>query len=105
LGKNEEEIQRLARENRIRIEKILESFPASQFSILVVNDVSLYFHDGDAKGLLSFLVGIPTVLINGYYGSYFGESVLSRRERKEMEELMSRCDQVFFLSPANHRSR
>jgi hypothetical protein len=104
LGKDEEEIQKLARENRIRIEKVLEGFQASQFSILIINDVSLYFHDGDARTLLSFLDGIPTVIMNGYYGSYFGESALSRKERREMETLMARCSQVFLLSPANHSS-
>ncbi len=102
LGKDEEEIRSLARENRIRIEKILEGFQVPRFSILIINDVSLYFHDGDAQRLLSFLEGVPTVVMNGYYGSYFGESALSRKVRREMEDLMSRCDQVFFLSPANH---
>lgn len=97
-GKDEQEIQKLARENRIRSEMILAGFRARKIDILVINDVSLYFHAGDAERLLSFIEGVSTIVINGYYGNYFGDTPLSRRERRQMEILMSRCDRVLLFS-------
>ncbi len=97
LGKNEGEVQALAKENRERIDAALEIVRNSKLCVLVVNDVSLYFHDGEAQFLLSSVEHVPTLLINGYYGKYFGESPLSRKERVEMEYLMARCDRVYVL--------
>jgi hypothetical protein len=98
-GKNEEDIRRIARENRQRIDGALQNCIGKNISIWLMNDVTLYLHDGQAEELFSIIADIPTVVMNGYYGRYFGESPLSRRERMEMENLMSRCDRVIFLPP------
>ena len=99
LGKSEEEIRRLAKENRQRIDEALRTLQSSPASILFINDISLYFHAGDGEHLWLSMEKIPTVVMNGYYGRYFGSSPLSQKERAEMEFLMARCDRVLFLPP------
>jgi len=99
LGKSEEEIRRLAEENRQRIDQALRTLQPSAPSVLFINDISLYFHAGDAEKIWLILEKISTVVMNGYYGRYFGSSPLSQRERAEMEFLMARCDRVLFLPP------
>ena len=96
-GKDKQEIQALARENRRRIEEALRDLRKRPWRTLVINDVSLYLQRGRAENLISSVEGILTVVINGYYGRFFGASAFSRREREQMEILMSRCDQIFFL--------
>jgi hypothetical protein len=99
IGKNEAEVCRLAEENRARIEPFLVQIKKWKPAFLLVNDVTLYLQAGTADHLLSCIEEIPTVLLNGYYGRYFGESPFSQRERSETEALMSQCDRVIFLPP------
>ncbi len=102
LGKSEEEIRQLAGENRQRIDqalRTLQSSPALPGSVLFINDISLYFHAGEGEQIWLSLEKISTVVMNGYYGRYFGSGPLSQRERTEMEFLMVRCDRVLFLPP------
>ena len=99
LGKSEEEIRRLAGENRQRIDQALRTLQFSAASVLFINDISLYFHAGDAEQIWVSLEKVSTLVMNGYYGRYFGSSPLSQRERAEMESLMARCDRVLFLPP------
>ena len=98
-GKSEGEVLRLAGENRERIDQILPTPRASGVNVLFINDISLYFHAGHADQLWLQVEGIPILVMNGYYGRYFGDSSLSRRERSEMESLMTRCDRVLYFSP------
>jgi hypothetical protein len=97
FGKSKEEIQALAQENCQRIEHALQVLREKVLSCLIINDVSLYLHEGSAEQLLSSVGKISTLLMNGYYGGYFGDCFLSRRERAQMEILMSHCHQVIFL--------
>ena len=101
MGKNEAEVRRLAGENRRRIEPILAQIEKGAPAFLLVNDITLYLQDGKADYLLGCIEAIPTVIMNGYYGRYFGESPFSQRERYEMEALMSRCERVIFLPPSS----
>jgi hypothetical protein len=98
-GKSEDEVLRLAGENRERIDQILQTPKASGVNVLFINDISLYFHAGHADHLWLRMEGIPILVMNGYYGRYFGDSPLSRRERSEMETLMTRCDRVLYFPP------
>ena len=104
-GKNEEEINAFARGNCQRIEESLRAIRGKALECLVVNDVSLYLHAGSTKQLMVFVGGISTLVINGYYGHYFGDSILSRREHEQMEILMSYCDPIFFLPALSPISR
>ncbi len=101
LGKDEGEVRALAKENRERIDAALEMIRGQKLSVLVINDVSLYFHDGEAQFLLASVEHVPTLLINGYYGKFFGDSPVSRNERDQMEYLMSQCDRVYLLPSIN----
>jgi hypothetical protein len=101
MGKSETEVRRLAEENRRQIDPILAQIEKRAPAFLLVNDITLYLQDGKADHLLCCIAGIPTVIMNGYYGRYFGESPFSQRERSEMETLMSRCDRVIFLPPSS----
>ena len=98
-GKSEDEVLRLAGENRRQIEQVLPLPRDSGVRVLFINDLSLYFHAGSAGQLWLQIGKIPTVVMNGYYGSYFGDSPISRRERSEMELLMARCDRVLYIPP------
>jgi hypothetical protein len=59
--------------------------------------VTLYLQAGCAADLVEKLGDIPTVIVNGYYGERLGAGVLSRRERREMEELMRAMDRIVRL--------
>jgi len=96
-GKDEEEIQALAQENLRRIEGEFKKLRGRSLRTVVINDVSLYLQAGRAEDLIFSWEKIPTLIMNGYYGRYFGASAFSRREREQMEVLISRCDQVFYL--------
>ena len=96
-AKTEEEAWGLARENFRRIEESFERLPARAWKLFVLNDVSLYLQAGRADQLLTRLQPFPTVVMNGYYGRYFGEGPLSLREREQMDLLKTACQQVFYL--------
>lgn len=98
-GKTEEEIRELARGNYERIKESLRALKEKDPACLVINDVSLYLHEGSAEKLISYIEIIPTLLMNGYYGRFFGDSAFSRREREQMEILIGCCHQVFYLPP------
>jgi len=96
-AKTEKEAWELARENYRRIEKAFECLPSREWNLLVLNDVSIYLQAGDAAQLLARLRPFPTVVMNGYYGKYFGEGPLSRREKEQVDLLKAACHQVFYL--------
>ena len=102
-AKTEEEAWNLARENLRRIEEGFARLPAGPWNLFVANDVSLYLQAGSAKRLLGRLAAAPTVVLNGYYGKYFGHSPLSLREREQMDLLRDACHQVHYL-PARRNS-
>jgi len=97
-GKTEEEVQMIAQENWARIEETLKGISRLTLAVLIINDVSLYLQKGTAAHLLSQVARIPTLVMNGYYGQYFGTSPLSRWEREQMEALRACCDQIIYTS-------
>jgi hypothetical protein len=96
-AKTEKETWDLARENFLRIEEAFERLPARAWKLVVLNDVSIYLQAGSADQLLARLQPFPTVVMNGYYGRYFGEGPLSLREREQIDLLKAACHQVFYL--------
>ncbi|MGB9699769.1 MAG: hypothetical protein ACPL5I_10330 [Thermodesulfobacteriota bacterium] len=96
-GRSEEEIWQLAKENFKNIEKCLRLMREHSWSLMIINDVTLYLHHGCAEQLLKQITPIPTVLINGYFGRRFGQSAFSRHEHEEMTKLLLACDQIIFL--------
>lgn len=96
-AKTEDEAWEMARENFRQIEETFSNLPPTKWQVFILNDVSIYLQAGNADRLLFHLTPIPTVVMNGYYGGFFKESALSRREREEMDALISSCDQVLYL--------
>ncbi|RPH51014.1 MAG: hypothetical protein EHM85_08315 [Desulfobacteraceae bacterium] len=93
-GKSEEEMQKKASGNAMIIENLFIKLSESKREILFINDATLYFHAGDFNRFVETLKLFQTTVINAYYGDYFADSKLTRRERKLTEELMKICDLV-----------
>jgi hypothetical protein len=97
LGKSEQEMLALADQNASRIESLFEQALAGEITALFINDCSLYLHAGKVEKLITWIRSVETAVVNGYYGSTLGPGLLSARERKKMEHLMSCCDRVIHL--------
>jgi len=93
----EEEALAVAERNRIKIEKLLQTFSESERDVLFVNDISLYLQAGSAQDLIQSFSGAATLVANGYFGKKLGEGVLSRREHREMQALMEAFSEVIRL--------
>jgi hypothetical protein len=96
-GKDDAEVQELAEGNMSRIEKILDVCRETPPDILVINDATLYLQAGSCERLATAVAGVPTVLVNAYYGNDLGEGPLSRLERDKVELFMSDFDQVILM--------
>ena len=84
----------LARRNLQMIEELFASYLQAPSEILAINDVSLYLHAGSVERVLQVMSTSQVALVNGYYGAYWGDSLLSQEEKTKMEELLQRCDRV-----------
>lgn len=96
-GKTKEEIERLAKQNAVVIERLLEAYVNNPAEILFINDVSIYLQAGSVERLVSFLDLTPTLVMNGYFGETLGGGDLGMRERENMERLQGWCDNVIRL--------
>jgi len=92
-----EEAEGLAQENAQIIEGLFRDALAQKRDALFVNDCSLYLHAGKPETLLLWLRSTHTSVVNGYYGCFFPDSPLTRREREGMAFLMERCDRLIAL--------
>jgi len=97
MGRSTDEVETLAKQNAELIENIFLEYLKNPGKTLFVNDISLYLQAGALYKLLSWLNSTPTVIMNGYYGSSLGGGELGRRERKNMQSLMERCDRIIQL--------
>lgn len=97
MARSEAEVWQIAKENFRNIEENLRLIQEQSWSLLVINDVTLYLQYGTAEKLLEILKKGETLLINGYFGRHFGKSAFSRREQQEMVKLLLACDQILFL--------
>lgn len=92
-GADEQEQQLLARDNRVRIERLFASAFAAPIGTLFINDCSLYLQAGSVAALLGRIRSAKTAVVNGYYGRMLGPGRLSEWERRGMDELKAHCDQ------------
>jgi len=91
-GKNERQIQDLARKNAAIIEFLFSKALSQPQEILFINDATLYFQAGDFTTFSTFLEKFSTVIINAYYGKSFLDCQLSRREKKWTKVLIKMVD-------------
>ena len=93
-GQNEDEMQNKASGNAMIIENLFAKLSESNKEVLFINDATLYFHAGNFSRFVETLNQFSTAVINAYYGDYFADSELTRRERKFTEDLMKICNRV-----------
>jgi len=97
MGKNDDVIQMLARENKQAIEKLFDTYLQNQRDIIVANDITLYLHAGSMDRLNQVLSTATTQVLNAYYGTTFQESSLSRREKEQVDALLKQADIIIEL--------
>lgn len=93
-SRDEKHAEALAAENRNTIEILFEKALRKKTDALFVNDCSLYLHAGSPAQFLEWVHSFKTAVVNGYFGGFFGESLISSRERAGMQYLMDHCDQL-----------
>jgi hypothetical protein len=96
-GRNDEEIQMLARKNMRAIEKLFDAYLRNPRDIIFINDVTLYLHAGMIDHLTELLSTASTQVVNAYYGTSFADSPLTRKERESVDLLLQTCDCVIEL--------
>ncbi len=93
-GRDSAEVLALARSNRCRIDALLAACLARPAPILVINDVTLYFHAGSAEWLKEVAATAATLVVNAYCGEDFQEGPVSRREREQLEAFLPFFDRI-----------
>ena len=100
MGKSEKEVLRYASENRFECERLLHAFLSHPTSILIINDITIYYQIGDLGLLNDVLISVDTFIANGYYGTTiqdkFGNDV-SLNESTMTMKLMDLMDVVISL--------
>ncbi len=96
-GQNEEHTWRLAQANAQAIERLFDQFKAQNRKIVFINDATLYLQAGSLERLAVVLNAADTVIMNAYWGDYFADSVLTRREKQLTHTLQQRFDRIIRL--------
>lgn len=99
-AKSADELLRLVRLNRERIEPLIEEFLDEPSTILIINDVSIYLQSGSADLVLSAMKAAKTFIANGYLGEFFAfnhGTGVSKKERELMDLLANHVDRVIWL--------
>ncbi len=100
-GRSAAEVIQLAEFNRRAIEPILELFRRDPTRVLVVNDMTIYFHAGDPDRLAECALLAETFLANAYSGSRLSDdrgSGITRREAEALRYFVERLNaDVYYL--------
>ncbi len=100
-GKRSNIIIELARINRVRCEELFRKYLLDPTSILIINDISIYFQVGDLGLILEALKFAETFIANGYYGEKLEEDLgsgISFNERLMMDKLINLMDNIINLN-------
>jgi len=95
-----EQLLRLVKLNKSRIDEAIEAYMKKPTSILFVNDISIYLQSGSAESVLAVARRAETFIANGYYGEYLSpdqETGVSEVERRLMNLLAENMDEVIRL--------
>jgi len=99
-SKNSKELLYFAEENLRNIDPLINKYLKNPTKILIINDISIYFHAGDLSKILQCISKAKTFIANSYYGETlkndFGTGI-SRRERTLIEKLMKYMDKIIML--------
>ncbi len=95
-----EELLEASRSNGSKIDKVLSIYLSSPRPITFVNDVTMYLLAGSLDRIYSLLESSPTVVMNGYQGTFLASNHgtgLSTREAESLRKLAERMDLVVEL--------
>jgi len=98
-AKNIKELYDNACKNFKKTYMILNLFTENPTSILIINDISIYFHIGNKRLLLESIKKSNTFFGNSYYGSSIRSdftTVFSRREKRLVEYLAKKIEFSYF---------
>ncbi|MCK4779811.1 MAG: hypothetical protein KAT57_06475 [Candidatus Lokiarchaeota archaeon] len=98
-AKNIKELYDNACKNFKKTYTILNLFTENPTSILIINDVSIYFHIGNKRLLLESIKKSNTFFGNSYYGSSIKSDftiLFSRREKRIVEYLSRKIEYSYF---------
>jgi len=91
-ARTRDEVLELAEFNKRVIDPLLDEFLARPTRVLVVNDLTIYFHRGSADKILLCAARAETFLANAYMGESLAEwdraSGVSRREAEELKRFI-----------------
>ena len=99
-AKSSQELLSLAVKNKENIEKIIFKYLANPTEILVINDLTLYFHAGSLELIDECIMLSKTFIANAYYGrelSFNHGTGVSAKERSLVIELMKYMDNIIVL--------
>lgn len=97
MATSPEQLLQLADMNRKAMKPLLKDFLKNPTNVLVINDITLYFHSGELKTILSCVKTAGTFLGTAYYGSRLERDLgtgISSRERALTDELARFMDLV-----------
>jgi GTPase SAR1 family protein len=91
-AQTKDEVIELAEFNKRVIDPLLDEFLARPTRVLVINDLTIYFHRGSAEKVLQCVERSETFLANAYMGASLGEqdkgSGISRREAELLKRFI-----------------
>lgn len=96
-GKNKEEVIFLANMNKKMIDPLLEYFLNDPTKVLIINDLSIYFHAGNIDKIFECINASETFIANAYYGHSLSDdksSGISEREKMAIEEIIKKMDMI-----------
>ena len=107
MGRNSVEVLNFARLNRRACDGLLRRYLRNPSSILVINDITLYFQVDDLGLLPRVLEKSKTFIANGYYGERLMDdkgSSVSLVERRNLLDLIGMMDLVIDLNVVDYSS-
>ena len=99
-SKSSQELLHLVKENVKNLDPLIDEYIRKPTKILIINDLSIYFHAGDLSKILQCLSRAETFLANSYYGKTLKNDFntgVSYRERDLVKKMMRYMDRVIML--------
>lgn len=99
-SKSSQELLHFVKENVKNLDPLIDEYIRNPTKILIINDLSIYFHAGDLSKILQCLSRAETFLANSYYGKTLKNDFntgVSYRERNLVKKMMRYMDKVIML--------
>ena len=99
-GKTREEVLEKARANTRAIKPLLQHYLQNPTKILIINDLSIYLHQGPLEDIINCLETAETFIANAYYGHKLADDKntgISAREKALLEKLLIKINKIIVL--------